>query len=262
MVSEFDRHSAMAFSACRIQTMVMGTGEALSKKDPFDGRLLYSRSAAAWLVILLAFGFTSDGMAASTNRIDIKVDAARHMLKGTAVVRFENPGPYASTGSLEDRENRGEDLEVIHFQSNPMQSSRIFTFNPREWHEVRRKAGNVQVRAFWQDARWEKWIPRLADLACNAIEFYGAEFHRYPARSLCVVPGSLHSTGGAPVAPGIITNHDLEQLGATAGSFARWIVAHEVGHECFGEYVLDSLGAGYAQGSISIIRLFVEDAKG
>lgn len=52
------------------------------------------------------------------------------------------------------------------------------------------------------------------------------------------MPGKMKPTGGGPLAPGIVAIHDVAKFGDDAERFAKWIVAHEIGHQYWGEHVL------------------------
>lgn len=101
------------------------------------------------------------------------------------------------------------------------------------------KAGDVVVMSYYLPETKHWGIP-LLDFACDAIDFYRGEFGFYPQKKLSIMPGHEGSTGGWPVAANIVAIHDLDKLGDKARSFGQWIVAHEIGHQYWGEYVLSS----------------------
>ncbi len=145
---------------------------------------------------------------------------------------------YWGTGALVARTQLGEGMEAIELESLPVPAYRLLALPSSDWNEIKKYAGDVQVSGFWKESHWEEWIKLVVDIACDVIEFYRNEFGFYPGRSLCIVPGGTESTGGYPIAPGIVAIHDLAQLGDDAPRFAKWIVAHEIGHQYWGEYVL------------------------
>lgn len=94
---------------------------------------------------------------------------------------------YMSPGALVRREQIDETMEAIEFESAPVSHFALRALPSEDWHEIMKYAGNVQVRGFWKDSHWEKWIRLFVDIACDVIEFYREEFGFYPATSrVCV----------------------------------------------------------------------------
>lgn len=101
---------------------------------------------------------------------------------------------------------------------------------------VEGRAGNVLVRSYYLPET-ERWGRPLLDYACDTVNFYREEFGFYPQNRLSVMPGHKGPTGGWPVTSNVVAIHDLDKLGVKAESFARWIIAHEIGHQYWGGYV-------------------------
>lgn len=91
----------------------------------------------------------------------------------------------------------------------------------------------------------ERWGLPLLDFACDAINFYRGEFGFYPQNKLSIIPGHKEYAGGRPATSNVVAIHDLDKLGDKAESFARWIVAHEIGHQYWGGYVVCSEFPGW-----------------
>ncbi|MGB7296087.1 MAG: hypothetical protein WBC70_10905 [Candidatus Aminicenantales bacterium] len=90
----------------------------------------------------------------------------------------------------------------------------------------------------------EKWGRRLLEYCQDIIPFYQREIGFYPQPVLYVLPGYPHRpAGGYPVCPNCIVIHrNLDILKEKAPEFARWITAHEIGHQYWGYgYVLEDL---------------------
>jgi tetratricopeptide (TPR) repeat protein len=106
-------------------------------------------------------------------------------------------------------------------------------------------AGEVRVRAVFT-AKGKPCAEMLIKSAVDAIDFYRQRFGFYPHRSLSIVPGMDYPAGGYPAATGLIVVHGQERLAERPDAFWRWITAHEIGHQYWGEHVLaqgpDSLG--------------------
>ena len=78
------------------------------------------------------------------------------------------------------------------------------------------------------------------DTALDAIQFYKDWLGFYPFEFLYIIPGGRGRWGGYPFATGIVVIHGQETF--KEGESLQWwqrITAHEIGHEYWGEYVLD-----------------------
>lgn len=79
--------------------------------------------------------------------------------------------------------------------------------------------------------------------AREALLFYKDLLGFYPHNAFTVIPGSEDMSGGYPVATGIVYLHKMKSLAAYEHN--NWIVTHEMGHQYFGEYVLDDEFPGW-----------------
>jgi tetratricopeptide (TPR) repeat protein len=79
------------------------------------------------------------------------------------------------------------------------------------------------------------------DTAVDAIKFYKDWLGFYPFQFLYIIPGGPGRWGGYPFATGIVVIHGEETF-KEGESLTHWqrITAHEIGHEYWGEWVLDS----------------------
>ena len=78
------------------------------------------------------------------------------------------------------------------------------------------------------------------DTAVDAIRYYKDWLGFYPFEFLYIIPGGRGRWGGYPFATGIVVIHGQETF--KKGESLLWwqrITAHEIGHEYWGEYVLD-----------------------
>ncbi len=105
-------------------------------------------------------------------------------------------------------------------------------------------ASGVQVRVLCTAAA-EECAQLLREVAVDAIEFYRERFGFYPYRSLTIVPGEPDSLGGFPVATAMVAVHAQEKMGEFPGYPWRRIVAHEIGHQYWGEWVLEKDSPGW-----------------
>ena len=78
----------------------------------------------------------------------------------------------------------------------------------------------------------------LLKTAVDVIEFYRKQFGFYPHQQLVIIPGSEQSNGGYPVATGIVAVHGQSHMNLLEREFWQWIIAHEIGHQYWGEHVL------------------------
>lgn len=78
------------------------------------------------------------------------------------------------------------------------------------------------------------------DTAVDAIKYYKDWLGFYPFKSLYIIPGGPGRWGGYPFATGIVVIHGEETF-REGESLMHWqrITAHEIGHEYWGEWVLD-----------------------
>lgn len=78
------------------------------------------------------------------------------------------------------------------------------------------------------------------DTAVDVVKFYKEWLGFYPFRFLFIIPGGKGRWGGYPFATGIVAIHGQETF-KEGESLLHWqrITAHEIGHEYWGEWVLD-----------------------
>ena len=78
------------------------------------------------------------------------------------------------------------------------------------------------------------------ETACDVIKFAKSWLGFYPFSSLTIIPGGSGRWGGYPVATGMVAIHGLETYkDGESPIWWKWITAHEIGHEYWGEWVLD-----------------------
>ena len=78
------------------------------------------------------------------------------------------------------------------------------------------------------------------ETAADVIRFHEEWLGFYPFRFLSIIPGGAGRWGGYPVATGIVAIHGQETFKEDEPIlWWQWITAHEIGHEYWGEWVLD-----------------------
>lgn len=84
---------------------------------------------------------------------------------------------------------------------------------------------------------------KVAELAMTtakeAIPFYIELMGFYPYSFINIIPGGPGVWGGYPFASGIVVIHGMQFYDKGSVRHWRWITSHEIGHEYWGEFVLD-----------------------
>jgi len=99
------------------------------------------------------------------------------------------------------------------------------------------QASGTLIRALYRPTGRE-CVDLVMKTAADVITYYQSEFGFYPQPFLSIVPGMDRPAGGYPVATGVVTVHGQERLGERPTDWWRWITAHEIGHQYWGEHVL------------------------
>ncbi len=96
------------------------------------------------------------------------------------------------------------------------------------------ESAGVRIRSFYQEGDI-KWGQKLLDYAVDIVASYREEIGFYPQPLIDILPGYPQPWGGYPVTPNVVTIHrGLDRKGDEAEDFARWIMAHEIGHQYWG----------------------------
>ena len=110
---------------------------------------------------------------------------------------------------------------------------------------IESKAKDVLVQVVYK-AKAEECAQLVLETAVDAINFYRERFGFYPYRSLAIVPGGMgHPAGGYPIATSIVGIHAMEQFDSMPKLHWQWITAHEIGHQYWGEYVMEKDKPGW-----------------
>ncbi|UCE42862.1 MAG: hypothetical protein JSV17_07910 [Candidatus Aminicenantes bacterium] len=102
-----------------------------------------------------------------------------------------------------------------------------------------REVDGIQVTALFTEKGAKAALVCL-DTAVDAIKYYKDWLGFYPHEFLYIIPGGSGRWGGYPFATGIVVIHGEETF-KEGESLMHWqrITAHEIGHEYWGEWVLD-----------------------
>ena len=121
------------------------------------------------------------------------------------------------------------------------ESARIFgLFLGKEHYSEERRVENILVKAIYPEGGAEA-AKLCLETAVEAINFYKKWLGFYPFEFLYIVPGGTSSpSGGYPMATGMVAIHGLTQFSKAQEVHWKWITAHEIGHQYWGEYVLEA----------------------
>lgn len=112
-----------------------------------------------------------------------------------------------------------------------------FYFSKRD-SVIEEEINGVLVRVLYP-AEGKKVAELALKTAKEAIPFYIKMMGTYPYSFINIIPGYPGYWGGYPFASGIVVIHGMQFYDKGSVRHWRWITAHEIGHEYWGEYVLD-----------------------
>lgn len=147
-------------------------------------------------------------------------------------VKVNAPAGYtlASSGRLDQESG---------YYENPGVTTNFGLVLFRDINVEERDAAGVLVKAFYKDAGKECALLCL-ETAVEAIKFY-KNFHGFfPFPSLTIIPGYASPVGGYPFASALVVVHGQQAFRKRPELHWKWITAHEIGHQYWGEYVMSS----------------------
>jgi tetratricopeptide (TPR) repeat protein len=104
---------------------------------------------------------------------------------------------------------------------------------------VQRDVDGILVTAISTD-KGAKAAAVCLETAADAVRFYRNWLGFYPFPFLTIIPGGPGRWGGYPVATGIVAIHGLETyVDGESPQHWQYITSHEIGHQYWGEWVLD-----------------------
>lgn len=102
-----------------------------------------------------------------------------------------------------------------------------------------RETNGVQVRAlFTEEGRTCATL--CLETAVDVIQFYKEFFGTFPFASLTIIPGASRPMGGYPYASALVVIHGQQAFDQKPPLHWKWITAHEIGHQYWGEYIMSS----------------------
>jgi tetratricopeptide (TPR) repeat protein len=124
---------------------------------------------------------------------------------------------------------------------NDCVTSRFGLYLSNTMKTEQRESEGVLITALFTDKGRECALYCL-NAAADIISFYKKWLGIYPHRSLCIIPGGPRPMGGYPYASGIVVIHGQETFDPGQSearlNWWKWITAHEIGHQYWGEYVM------------------------
>ncbi len=100
-----------------------------------------------------------------------------------------------------------------------------------------RDANGIQVRAlFTEEGR--ACAALCLETAVDVIRFYQKYHGVFPFKSLTIIPGASRPMGGYPYASALVVIHGQQAFDQRPPLHWKWITAHEIGHQYWGEYIM------------------------
>lgn len=123
------------------------------------------------------------------------------------------------------------------------------------------KVGDILITSLFTEAG-SQCAKLCLETAADVVQFYHEWLGFYPFKFLSIIPGGSEPWGGYPFASGIVVIHGQEKFDTKPLLHWKWITAHEIGHQYWGEFVLDNdvpswlwIGMGiYADREYAIFR--------
>lgn len=149
-------------------------------------------------------------------------------------VKFTVPPGYvlATSGRLDPRTG---------YYENDCVTTRFGLFLSNTLRSEERESDGILIRALFTD-KGQDCARLCLDTAADIIKFYRRWLGVYPHKSLCIIPGGPQPWGGYPFASAIVVIHGQETYDAKKGpkelAWWKWITAHEIGHQYWGEFVM------------------------
>jgi tetratricopeptide (TPR) repeat protein len=146
-------------------------------------------------------------------------------------VKIEAPEEYvvAASGRLNQ--------ETGYYENSGVKSFGIYLGKDRLTES--KDVNGVLVTAVFTESSGE-WAKVCMETAEKVVSFHRDWTGFYPFDFLYVLPGLPYPTGGYPFASGMVVIHGVESFSKVPLSYWKGIVTHEIGHQYWGEYVMDA----------------------
>jgi len=145
-------------------------------------------------------------------------------------VKLDIPSRYAV--AMSGRLNK----ETGYYENDGVRNFGVYL--GRDLKTEQRKVEDILITSLFTEKGSE--CARLClDTAADVVKFYKNWLGFYPFKFLYIIPGQSSPMGGYPFASGVVVIHGQEQFDKRPLYFWKWITAHEIGHQYWGEYVMD-----------------------
>ena len=174
-------------------------------------------------------------------------------------VKVEVPSGYklASSGCLNPETG---------YYENPGVTTNFGLILFRDINVEERDADGVLIKSFYKD-KGKKCALLCLETAVDVIKFYKELHGFFPFSSLNIVPGIASPVGGYPFASALVIIHGQQAFNSRPELHWKWITAHEIGHQYWGEYVMSDEEKSYTESWLMIgmgimaDRFYVEKKK-
>lgn len=130
------------------------------------------------------------------------------------------------------------------YYENPGVTTNFGMFLFQDINIEERETKGIQVKAYFPDKGRECAMLCL-DTAVDVIKFYKDAHGFFPFPSLSIIPGGTGPWGGYPFASALVVIHGMQVFEKAPELHWKWITAHEIGHQYWGETVMSRMHNNY-----------------
>jgi len=152
------------------------------------------------------------------------------------------------------------------YYENPGVTTNFGIWLFRNINVLGRNIEGVKVKVYFSDEEKECALMCLKT-AVETISFYKKIHGYFPFPSLTIIPGSQRSWGGYPYASALVMIHSMNRYKEAPELHWKWITAHEIAHQYWGETIMSDVHNDYKNSWLIIgmgifaDKLFVESKK-
>lgn len=149
---------------------------------------------------------------------------------------------------------------------NPGVTTNFGLYLYQDIHIEEKEIEGVKVRVFFKDQGKECALLCL-QTAEDVIRFYKEINGFFPFPCLTMIPGGAGPWGGYPYASALVVIHGMQAFDKASELHWKWITAHEIGHQYWGETIMSDEYNQYSDSWLMIgmgiftDRMYVESRK-